>query len=102
MRSYPLLPRVALGALPALPTLCALIGTLLLFSPFLLVQGQPAGDALVLIGQGAFGSSFAWQSTLLRAAPLMLTALCVALPAQVGLIVIGGEGALALGGLASA
>ena len=29
----------------------------------------------------------------------MLTALCVALPAQVGLIVIGGEGALALGGL---
>ncbi|VXC95842.1 Branched-chain amino acid transport system / permease component [Burkholderia sp. 8Y] len=102
MRSLPLLPRVALGALPVLPTLCALIGTLVLFSVFLLVQGQPADDALVLIVQGAFGSSFAWQSTLLRAAPLMLTALCVALPAQVGLIVIGGEGALALGGLAAA
>ena len=55
-----------------------------------------------LIFKGAFGSSFAWQSTLLRAAPLMLTALCVALPAQVGLIVIGGEGALALGGLCAA
>jgi simple sugar transport system permease protein len=39
---------------------------------------------------------------LLRASPLMLTALCVALPAQVGLVVIGGEGALALGGLAAA
>ena len=32
----------------------------------------------------------------------MLTALCVALPAQAGLMVIGGEGALVLGGLAAA
>ncbi|WP_028228772.1 ABC transporter permease [Paraburkholderia ferrariae] len=96
------LARVALAVLPALPTLCALACTLLLFGAFLLVQGQPAADALGLIAEGAFGSSFAWQNTLLRAAPLMLTALCVALPAQVGLIVIGGEGALALGGLAAA
>jgi len=102
MRSLDLGRRLLLGTLPALPTLCALIGTLALFSLFLLMQGQPAADALALIAQGAFGSSFAWQSTLLRAAPLMLTALCVALPAQVGLIVIGGEGALALGALAAA
>lgn len=88
--------------LPALPTVLALVGTLLLFSLFLLVQGAPALEALSLIYQGAFGTSFAWQNTLMRAAPLMLTALCVALPAQVGLIVIGGEGALALGGLAAA
>jgi len=94
--------RLLLGALPALPTLLALVGTLLLFSIFLLVQGAPALDAIGLIFEGAFGSSFAWQSTLLRASPLMLTALCVALPAQVGLVVIGGEGALALGGLAAA
>src|ERR1700744_1879767 len=94
--------RLMLGVLPALPTLCALVGTLLLFWLFLLAQGQPAPDAIALIFQGAFGSAFAWQSTLQRAAPLMLTALCVALPAQVGLIVIGGEGALALGGLAAA
>ncbi len=94
--------RLMLGVIPALPTLCALAGTLLLFSLFLFVQGQPVGDAIGLIAEGAFGSSFAWQNTLLRAAPLMMTALCVALPAQVGLIVIGGEGALALGGLAAA
>ncbi|WP_310632353.1 ABC transporter permease [Paraburkholderia sp.] len=94
--------RALIGLLPALPTLAAIVGTLLLFALFLLIEGQPAGDAIALIAQGAFGSSFAWQSTLLRAAPLMLTALCVALPAQVGLIVIGGEGALALGGLAAA
>src|SRR5260370_12283193 len=94
--------RVLLALLPAIPTVLALVGTLVLFSLFLLVQGQPVLDAVGLIFQGAFGSSFAWQSTLLRASPLMLTALCVALPAQVGLIVIGGEGALALGGMCAA
>ncbi|WP_454721071.1 MULTISPECIES: ABC transporter permease [Cupriavidus] len=91
-----------LGVLPALPTLLAVAGTLALFSLFLLVQGASAPEALALIYQGAFGTAFAWQSTLTRAAPLMLTALCVALPAQAGLVVIGGEGALALGGLAAA
>jgi len=90
------------GSASALPTLCALAGTLLLFVLFLLVQGKPAGEACLLIFQGAFGTLFAWQNTLQRAAPLLLTALCVALPARVGLIVIGGEGALALGGLAAA
>src|ERR1700729_3020021 len=102
MRPNAQIARGLLALLPAIPTVLALIGTLVLFSLFLLVQGQPVLDAVGLIFQGAFGSSFAWQSTLLRASPLMLTALCVALPAQVGLIVIGGEGALALGGLARA
>ena len=35
-----------------------------------------------------------------RAAPLILTALCVAIPARLGLVMIGGEGALVLGGFA--
>ena len=91
-----------LRMLPAVPTLCALLGTMLLFALFLFAQGAPALEAIALIGQGAFGSSFAWQNTLQRAAPLMLTALCVALPARAGLVIIGGEGALALGGLAAA
>src|SRR5216110_1380481 len=52
--------------------------------------------------QGAFGSWFSWQNTLTRAAPLILTALCTALPARLGLIIIGGEGALIVGGLAAA
>jgi simple sugar transport system permease protein len=52
--------------------------------------------------RGAFGTWFSVQNTLLRASPLMLTALCTALPARLGLVVIGGEGALVLGGLAAA
>ena len=86
----------------ALPTLCALGAALLMFVLFLALQDKPALEACRLIFVGAFGSSFAWQNTLQRSAPLMLTALCVALPARAGLIIIGGEGALALGGLASA
>ena len=34
--------------------------------------------------------------------PLLLAALCVALPARLGLVVIGGEGAIVLGGVAAA
>ena len=50
---------------------------------------------------GAWGSWFSWQNTLVRASPLLLTGLCMALPAQIGLVVIGGEGAFVLGGLAA-
>lgn len=75
---------------------------LLLFGGFVAFAGVNPVDMWLTLFQGAFGSWFAWQNTLQRAAPLMLTALCVALPARAGLIVIGGEGALVLGGLACA
>jgi simple sugar transport system permease protein len=100
VRSYA--RRFLTGVLPALPTACALAAALAMFMLFLLLQGQPVLEACALVFEGAFGSAFAWQNTLQRAAPLMFTALCVALPARTGLVVIGGEGALALGGLAAA
>lgn len=50
---------------------------------------------------GSFGSWFSIQNTLTQAAPLMLTALCTAIPARAGLLVIGGEGALVVGGIAT-
>jgi simple sugar transport system permease protein len=52
--------------------------------------------------RGAFGTWFSFQNSLQRAAPLMLTGLCTALPARLGLVVIGGEGALYVGGVAAA
>jgi simple sugar transport system permease protein len=69
---------------------------------FIALLGKNPIEVYELIYRGGFASGFAWQNTLARAAPLMLTALCVALPAQAGLIVIGAEGALVLGGLAAA
>jgi general nucleoside transport system permease protein len=80
----------------------ALAAALLLFGVFVWFGGTNPVDAWVLLFKGAFGDAYSWQNTLVRAAPLMLTALCVALPARAGLVVIGGEGALVLGGLAAA
>jgi simple sugar transport system permease protein len=75
---------------------------MVLFGLFVAALNQNPLEVYALIYRGAFASAFSWQNTLVRAAPLILTALCVALPAQVGLMVIGGEGALVLGGLAAA
>ena len=85
----------------ALPVM-ALAGSLLFFGGFVWLGGASPVEAWVLLFKGAFGDAFSWQNTLQRAAPLMLTALCVALPQRAGLMVIGGEGALVLGGLACA
>ncbi|MDP9035200.1 MAG: ABC transporter permease [Myxococcota bacterium] len=65
------------------------------------MAGADPLDVFYQMARGSFGSSFSIQNTLLRAAPLMLTALCTAIPARLGLIVIGGEGALVVGGLAA-
>lgn len=85
----------------ALPIL-AMAGALLAFGLFVWFGGHDPVQVWALLFKGAFGDAFSWQNTLTRAAPLMLTALAVALPARAGLTVIGGEGALVLGGLAAA
>ncbi|MFZ5654498.1 MAG: hypothetical protein ACOY42_08900 [Pseudomonadota bacterium] len=101
MPAAPALRRAAGAAAGALPTTLATAAALALFALFLELHGVSAAQALGLMWRGAFGSPFALANTLQRAAPLMLTALCVLLPARAGLIVIGGEGTLALGGLAA-
>ena len=80
----------------------SLLVTMVLFSLMIAALGKSPLDLYRLIYVGAFADSFAWQNTLQRAAPIILTALCVALPAQAGLVVIGGEGAVVLGGLVAA
>ncbi|MDP3833864.1 MAG: ABC transporter permease [Hydrogenophaga sp.] len=80
----------------------AILAALLLFGLFVSFAGVDPVEVWLLLFKGAFGDWYSWQTTLQRAAPLMLTALCVAIPARAGLVVIGGEGALVLGGLACA
>ena len=78
--------------------------TMLTYCDFV-YAGESARFQLPFVNLGLvpeFGSTFSLQNTLQRASPLFLAALCVALPAQLGLIVIGGEGAIVLGGLAAA
>ena len=98
----PFMFRFAPAAEALLIPIGALVAAMLLFGLFVAILGQSPIEVYSLIYKGAFASSFSWQNTLSRAAPLILTALCVALPAQAGLMIIGAEGALVLGGLAAA
>ncbi|NJP08485.1 MAG: ABC transporter permease [Leptolyngbyaceae cyanobacterium RU_5_1] len=77
----------------------ALLFSLILFGIFCAFCGKNPFAVYGLIYKSAFGSWRSFQGTLLRAAPLMLTALCTALPARLGLMIIGNEGALVMGGL---
>ena len=82
--------------------LFALLIAAALFALFLLAIGKSPGDFVAYVWRGGFGTAFSLQNTLQRSAPLILTALAVAIPARIGLIMIGGEGALVLGGFAAA
>src|SRR6516164_1909440 len=62
-----------------------------LFGVFVALAGASVGGVYYQMYRGAFGSWFSLQNSMVRAAPIMLTALCTALPAQVGLVIIGGE-----------
>ncbi|MGD1862882.1 MAG: ABC transporter permease [Leptolyngbyaceae cyanobacterium] len=77
----------------------ALLVALLIFGVFCALAGANPLAVYGSIYKAAFGSWSAWQNTLIRASPLMLTALCTALPARLGLVIIGNEGALVIGGL---
>jgi len=79
--------------------IAALMTALLLFGVFCTLEGANPFGVYGSIYKAAFGSWSAWQNTLIRASPLMLTALCTALPARLGLVIIGNEGALVMGGL---
>src|SRR4029077_19138929 len=68
----------------------------------LLALGKSPLQFFELVERGGFGTAFSIQNTLQRSPPLILTALAVAVPARIGLVMIGGEGALVLGGFASA
>jgi general nucleoside transport system permease protein len=79
----------------------ALIAALAVFGLFVFLFGKNPLNLYYYMYQGAFGTWFSWQNSLTRAAPLILTALCTALPAQLGMVIIGGEGALLVGALSA-
>ena len=97
------LGQLAQGLQPTLEAVClsagALVVALLLFGLFVALSGRNPVAIYSALYVGAFASRFSLENTLTQSAPIMLTALCTAMPARVGLLVIGGEGALVLGGL---
>ena len=89
------------GMEAAVITTAALLLTLIVFGLFVLFYGINPFDVYYILYLGGFATTISIENTLTQAAPLMLTALCTAIPARAGLLVIGGEGALAMGGLAT-
>ncbi len=77
----------------------AVLVALIVFGIFCAVVGANPFGVYGSIYKAAFGGWSAWQRTLIQASPLMLSALCTALPARLGLVIIGNEGALVMGGL---
>lgn len=95
--SEPLRWRSALE--PIVLPLAALFASLIIFGVFCALAGSNPFGVYQSIYLAAFGSWNSFQNTLIRAAPLMLASLCTILPARLGLIVIGNEGAVVMGGI---
>ena len=94
------LARGAGGALSAVAVIAAAVAALALL---LTLSGYDASAALGALARGAVGSGYAFHSaTLVRATPLVLTGLAVALAFRGGVLNIGGEGQLLAGAAAAA
>lgn len=74
-----------------------LVGAVALYAGFLVVQGADPVTVLRAMFASSLGSTNAIGETLVRATPLLLAALAVAIPARAGLFNIGGEGQLLIG-----
>jgi ABC-type uncharacterized transport system permease subunit len=77
----------------------AILVSLVAFGVFCTLAGANPLAVYASIYKAAFGSWYSFQNTLVRAAPLMLCSLGTAIPFQLGLVMIGSEGALVIGGL---
>lgn len=77
----------------------AIAAGMIVFGIFVAFLGVNPLAVYASIWKAAFGSWYSWQNTLVRASPLLLCGLCTALPARAGIIVIGNEGAVVMGGM---
>lgn len=76
-----------------------LLAPFLLFGLFLQLYGVNPAELYLTMFKGTFGDWYGFGEVLVKAAPIILTALAAALPAKAGLINVGGEGQLAIGAL---
>lgn len=95
--------RAAIGRITQAISQLVLFTTLAItvLSVLLLVTGHAPGPALSALASGAFGSGFAISSSIVRAVPLALSGLAVALAFRAGLLNIGAEGQLLIGACAA-
>lgn len=80
----------------------AILGALALFGVFMWAKGVNPLSAYQKMFQSTFTSWKDWGEILIRSAPVILAALAVCVPARAGLVNVGGEGQLVVGGVAAA
>ena len=78
-----------------------MLGALLLGSVMLLGAGGNPVEAYAAMVEGAFGPT-QWRNTLIVAVPVVGMALAVAVPLRAGVVNLGGEGQIVLGGITAA
>ena len=83
------------------PILLSVLGALLLGSVMLLGAGGNPVQAYAAMVEGAFGPT-QWRNTLIVAVPVVGMALAVAVPLRAGVVNLGGEGQIVLGGITAA
>lgn len=81
--------------------LAAFAGALALFAILMLIKGVNPIAAYKDMVVSTFGDSSQIAGILVRATPIILAGLAVSVPARAGLINVGGEGQLIIGGVAA-
>ena len=71
----------------------------LLFAVILLITGNDPIISYRDLFKATFGSAYGFSEVITGMIPILLTALAVGLPARIGLINVGGEGQLYMGGI---
>ena len=79
--------------------LSVVVTALLVFTVIMLLYGKSPWVALTEMISQTLGTSFGLSEVFVKMSPLLLTALAVAVPARLGLVNVGGEGQLFIGGL---
>jgi simple sugar transport system permease protein len=110
-------PPAAPGAQPAAPRtetardravqaglrwLAAIAGAVLIFGAILLLNGANPIDVLAAAVTNTLLAPSSIQEILIKAGPFALAALAVVVPSRAGLVNVGGEGQLIVGGIAAA
>lgn len=80
----------------------AIVGAMVIFGAFMLVKGVNPLTAYGDMLSSTFSSSNSIGEILIKASPILLAALAVTVPARAGLVNVGGEGQLVIGGVAAA
>jgi simple sugar transport system permease protein len=83
-------------------TLVAVAGAIVIFGAFMKLKGVDPVTAYRDMWDSTFSSTDSLEQILVKATPLILAALAVTVPARAGLVNVGGEGQLVMGGIGAA